>query len=279
MEGVVFLDDADRKMILVRATGRVLKVAECGIPKLKRFAFYDQVHTTGMDIDHTPNAQAVQSLGKDMTFRDYSQGAYRMRGIGQGQTVHLLIIPEVYDLIKRSVECIRPPEKANVLVDVTAWLLVNSIRSEHTQHNQLWHPDHLQRVAQDRVPHSPRCRGGRQLREVGRPRPCRHCFCAEPFSARRLDYSVAKHVPQPRLFSEAIAEYVSANSTFITTEEARRVVDGVVAMTQREDEIDNPTIDVQMVQEQEEEREAEAEREKEQQIEMEKVCGPCLLAR
>jgi hypothetical protein len=24
--------------------------AQCGIPKAQRFAFYDQVHTTGMDI-------------------------------------------------------------------------------------------------------------------------------------------------------------------------------------------------------------------------------------
>eukprot|EP00656_Telonema_subtile_P053986 TRINITY_DN7933_c0_g3_i1.p1 TRINITY_DN7933_c0_g3~~TRINITY_DN7933_c0_g3_i1.p1 ORF type:complete len:609 (+),score=104.89 TRINITY_DN7933_c0_g3_i1:99-1925(+) len=76
MDGVVFLDELDRKMILVRATGRVLKLAECGIPKSRRFAFYDQVHTTGMDIEHIPNAVAIQTLGKDMTFRDFSQGAY-----------------------------------------------------------------------------------------------------------------------------------------------------------------------------------------------------------
>ncbi len=42
-EGVVFLDEFDRKMILVRATGRVLKLAQCGISEKKRFAFYDQV--------------------------------------------------------------------------------------------------------------------------------------------------------------------------------------------------------------------------------------------
>ena len=46
-EGVVFLDDYDCKMVLVRATGRVLKMAQCGIPPEQRFAFYDQVHTTG----------------------------------------------------------------------------------------------------------------------------------------------------------------------------------------------------------------------------------------
>jgi hypothetical protein len=42
-EGVVFLDSDDRKMVLVRSTRRVLKMAQCGIPAEKRFAFYDQV--------------------------------------------------------------------------------------------------------------------------------------------------------------------------------------------------------------------------------------------
>jgi hypothetical protein len=42
-EGVVYLDEYDRKMVLVRATGRVLKMSQCGVPAEKRFAFYDQV--------------------------------------------------------------------------------------------------------------------------------------------------------------------------------------------------------------------------------------------
>ena len=54
-----------------------------------------QVHTTGMDIKQVLNAKAFQTLGKDMTFRDFAQGAFRMRGVGQGQTITLLIIPEV----------------------------------------------------------------------------------------------------------------------------------------------------------------------------------------
>ena len=50
----------------------------------------DQVHTTGMDIKQAASARAALTLGKDMSFRDYAQGAYRMRGIGKGQTVELL---------------------------------------------------------------------------------------------------------------------------------------------------------------------------------------------
>ena len=39
----------------------------------KRFAFYDQIHTTGTDIKHVVNATAVITLGKDMVFRDYGK--------------------------------------------------------------------------------------------------------------------------------------------------------------------------------------------------------------
>ena len=46
---------------------------ECGVPPGRRFAFYDQIHTTGMDIKHVLHAEAVITLGKDMTFRDYAQ--------------------------------------------------------------------------------------------------------------------------------------------------------------------------------------------------------------
>ncbi len=34
-----------------------------------------------MDIKQGPSACAVLTLGKDMTFRDYAQGAFRMRQV------------------------------------------------------------------------------------------------------------------------------------------------------------------------------------------------------
>jgi hypothetical protein len=46
-EGVVFLDDSDRQQVLIRATGRIVSADQCGVSLDKRFAFYDQIHTTG----------------------------------------------------------------------------------------------------------------------------------------------------------------------------------------------------------------------------------------
>jgi len=141
-EGVVFLDELGRKVVLMRATGRVVLLEECGMSLEKRFAFYDQVHTTGMDITHTPNASAVVTLGKDMTFRDYSQGAFRMRGILRGQKVKLFVIPEVAKLIQRELAAAKYPKSSvegnvAVLREVVAWLVINSMRSERIQFNQL----------------------------------------------------------------------------------------------------------------------------------------------
>ena len=55
--------------ILLRDGLKVVPLHQCDIHKSKRFAFYDQVHTTGMDIQHALNAKAVLTLGKDMTHK------------------------------------------------------------------------------------------------------------------------------------------------------------------------------------------------------------------
>ena len=41
-EGVVYLDESDEKVVLIKATGRVVKLSQCGISLEARFAFYDQ---------------------------------------------------------------------------------------------------------------------------------------------------------------------------------------------------------------------------------------------
>jgi hypothetical protein len=66
--------------------------------------------------------------------RDYAQGAFRMRGIGKGQTVTLYLIPEVRKLIDAETRDARP---ANLIAAVAAWLTINSARSERLQFMQL----------------------------------------------------------------------------------------------------------------------------------------------
>ena len=54
--------------------GVVMDPERCDVPKERRFSFYDQVHTTGMDIPQPASARAVVTPERT-TFRDYAQGA------------------------------------------------------------------------------------------------------------------------------------------------------------------------------------------------------------
>ncbi len=113
-----------------------------------------------MDIKQCIDARAAITLGKDMTFRDYAQGAFRMRGIGQGQTLELFIIPEVMERINKHVRMLSGARSGaqlntlgagsellslgsvpsgNLLVNVASWLTLNGMKSENMQFRLLCH--------------------------------------------------------------------------------------------------------------------------------------------
>ncbi|KAK2197865.1 bifunctional EF-Hand 1 [Babesia duncani] len=131
VDGVVYLDDQDRQVILLRDKWRSVLLSHCGIPKERRFCFYDQVHSTGQDISQAAHAMAFITIGADMTFRDYSQGAWRMRGIGKGQTLHLIIPREVHVLISTDQQ-----QQKSQIIKVLQWLLVRGICAE-IRHSQI----------------------------------------------------------------------------------------------------------------------------------------------
>jgi len=154
-KGVVFLDDNDDKMILMRASGRVVPLANSGVPPEQRFAFYDQIHCTGVDLKLPLDAIAAVTVGKSMTLRDYSQACWRCRGLETGQTLVVLLIPEVVELVRRSANAeavgttsasghsslddsgvgdgslVGPTRLSS---DLVSWLAMNGIRSEQLQH-------------------------------------------------------------------------------------------------------------------------------------------------
>ena len=92
-----------------------------------------------MDIEQTLSARAAMTIGKDMTFRDFAQGAFRMRAVGAGQTISLLITPQVAHLVRTEVALMRGvnlrEQKAladasgeQLLKAMCAWLVVNLMR-------------------------------------------------------------------------------------------------------------------------------------------------------
>ncbi len=141
-DACVFLDNRDRQMCVFRGERAAVPLASSGIAVDRRFTFYDQIHTTGIDIAQAPAAKACITLSKDMTLRDYAQGSWRMRGLINGQTLHVLYGPEIQELIlKASGSSLANAEVAHgtreELHEIVAWLLGNSVASERLQRVQL----------------------------------------------------------------------------------------------------------------------------------------------
>eukprot|EP00939_MAST-03C_sp_MAST-3C-sp1_P001539 g1539.t1 len=131
MDACVFLDSLDRKMVVDRSARKPVPLNRCGVSISRRFTFYDQIHTTGMDIKQPLDACAAATLGKDMTLRDHAQGCYRMRQLARGQTLHIFVVDEVNELIDEA--CGTKKHATNRLVDIVAWLTLNSMKSEKMQ--------------------------------------------------------------------------------------------------------------------------------------------------
>eukprot|EP01124_Arcella_intermedia_P031565 TRINITY_DN7153_c0_g1_i1.p1 TRINITY_DN7153_c0_g1~~TRINITY_DN7153_c0_g1_i1.p1 ORF type:complete len:1682 (+),score=401.80 TRINITY_DN7153_c0_g1_i1:436-5046(+) len=136
-EACVFINSDDVKMVVDRSGGPPIPLSRAGVSVDHVFTFYDQVHTTGMDIKQSINACALVTLGKDMTWRDFAQGCWRMRGLGKGQTVHVLITKEVQKLI-----CdVNSGNGDSLKVEMSplrifTWLLYNTLISEQLQYMQ-----------------------------------------------------------------------------------------------------------------------------------------------
>lgn len=290
-DGVVFLDENDMKKVLVKDTGRVVPADQCGIPLERRFAFYDQIHTTGMDIQHVVNAQACVTLGKDLVLRDLLQGVYRMRGIGTGQNARIFITPEVANLIQRELKAcagdkppIQLPSEGQdpVLTEVVAWLVINSMRSEMTQWSMLC----LQNVT-----NVYRKNAFRNVLRFGLEdsksflTASKNDVDAVVSSSNRtfleslevfdepIDFSLDSTVPDPVPFSQKLRELLDEHSAFVETPEQRLVADSVLEEVAKYSATDGRTmerLDSEQEREQEQEQEKEVRSKREQEIEIEK---------
>ncbi|RHY32657.1 hypothetical protein DYB32_002374 [Aphanomyces invadans] len=270
MEGVVYLDTSDRQMILLRDHNAALPLIQCGLSPEKRFTFYDQVHTTGMDIKQGINARAVLTLGKDMTFRDYAQGAYRMRGIGAGQTIHLYLIPEVENRIRQELEVVDAKTLDDFRLHVPAWLLVNSMKMESIQLVQLslqelhniWRTRAVEALLLDVDANKTRHTSGQRLlrfHQTQALRPCVDAFRVEG------SYTIAAQVPVPRAITNTIEELTSLHASLLETTDYDRVAQVTARVATLMDMSSDMHLNAEVVHENEAEAEEEAEEEAEQE--------------
>ena len=263
-EGVVFLDNGDRKMLLQRASNRCIPLSQCGVRPVKRFTFYDQVHTTGMDIKQAETASAVVTIGKDMTWRDYAQGAFRMRGVGRGQRVHLYLIEEIVKMITTDLR--RPLSVPHV--DVAAWLMLNSIKQQAVQsvHLTLQEMHNIWRKhALGHLLSAPPTPPSRRLLRFVLPSPWQQ----QASEALRLfltpvTFDLPITIPRPSDFSNEVQALANANASFsIGAEE--EVGELLVRLRSVASVVDQRGLDSEVVHEHEHEHEEEAEEEAEEE--------------
>lgn len=69
--------------------------------------------------------------------RDLAQGAFRMRGIGKGQTIHMFVPSEIKKLIIKTL----PSPSERLEVNVSAWLQLQELKAEQLQFLQLCSQD------------------------------------------------------------------------------------------------------------------------------------------
>ena len=298
-EAVVYLDKLDRQMVVLRSNNLVVPSSQCGVALSRRFTFFDQVHTTGTDVKQCATATAVVTLGKDMVFRDYAQGCYRMRGIGNGQRIRLYVIPEVRSRICRQLGEARLHPSMPIL-DVPAWLLLNSMRVEGLQYVKLcqqeianvWRKHALKYLVQDMATNSSqqapleRClrftdaRGSANSSSGGgdddgttRPSPALLRMSINEFR-EAIAYPVPSSIEPPISFQQRMQEYLKqkplelldGNSKAIATIEQvmRNMTSAATSNSTRgsggEEEM-GMSAEVEHEQEAEEEQEQEAEQE------------------
>ena len=292
-DGVVFLNRLDEAMILLRSGPPAIPLSQSGVALERRFSFYDQVHTTGIDLRHPLDATAALTLGKDMTFRDYAQGAFRMRQIGVGQRLHLIVIPEVRALIQRELRLSDAELQRGLLRHVSAWLTSNSMRMERLQFFQLcqqdlhnvWRKQAFATLVRDTDDADSQPAGllrhrrlrARQLLDSASPalqaylpRLAELSGCLELFR-RPVDFSISAELSAQASFFQQLVSSVLQHAAFIRDEQQARDVGAVLEKAALAEaaggdsgdgrRVERQLLDREMINEQEREQEKEKERE------------------
>lgn len=101
MQAVIYYEN-DTPWVLQRDHDPLPYTAEFDeqIDPANRFTLYDQKRCTGANILQDPEAEAFVTLHKTQTFRDLTQGVWRMRGIEKGQQVHIVTNDEIHNIMR-----------------------------------------------------------------------------------------------------------------------------------------------------------------------------------
>lgn len=127
--GVMFFGDGDQKMLMNKNLGGLKNIVQqdnSDVIPSRRFTFYDHTHAYGQDVTQDPLAVALITLGKDTTFRDLAQGAWRLRQLGRGQRIHIVVPPEIMANTRRRRMLWKTKGEPNEIERAINWCLWNA---------------------------------------------------------------------------------------------------------------------------------------------------------
>ena len=172
-------------------------------------------------------------IGRILTsFDTLSLGAFRLRQIGDGQCIHLLIIPEVQALIRDHVAyCGEPyarllkqmPSERRVLVHVVAWLLLSGIRTEEVQHRMMCEQS-LRNIWRKQAFHS--LLNG--LKFIGKKETDEYLQSCIDIFLDRVDHHVESCVPTETDYTGKLRGLVQQNKLFLLEDDVKAIVREII---------------------------------------------------
>lgn len=104
-QACVYWDQNDEPVALQRGGGGLtpVPIASCSVPKTNWFVYFDHIHTTGTDIRLPRSSFGIVTISGDTILRDYVQACWRLRQLGEGQQIRLLLAPQICRLVVNEV--------------------------------------------------------------------------------------------------------------------------------------------------------------------------------
>lgn len=220
-DAVLFFDEEDKPLHVTprSTTGDEVVAADAGVAVDRRFTFYDHAHCTGIDVKQRVDATAAVTLSKDTTYRDFAQAAYRLRGLGRGQRVVVLVVPELLPLIAEAAR--ESWQRASfgfaelTLHDVLCWLKTNDIRREKASFFLLATQNVanvVRKVAHARIVDD-RADVGAHTADKAKIQFLRGCL--DVFRTR-VDYTVENSIPTSQPTSQVIAAMIEEHAELLS---------------------------------------------------------------
>eukprot|EP00727_Mastigamoeba_balamuthi_P005973 m51a1_g1996 hypothetical protein (2899) ;mRNA; r:1204735-1213498 len=131
LRGVVYYEAAQGSgcWVVLERSGRCLPLGSSPVHERDTFVLFDEPHSRGSDMKLRPRARALITLGTQMCKDKFMQGAGRMRALGHGQTLKIVVVPEIQGSIRASMRSADAQTREISVTDVLAWVFCNTVQT------------------------------------------------------------------------------------------------------------------------------------------------------